>query len=230
MKKSNAALLGLALTLLVGMVVTGFILKQEAAKIDLRDLSRNYFIENVAAFKVLKVSGSNGYPIEIKHGNINSISVLRRRKSFLKTIVQGDTLEIIFSGANMPPDQAGQSTTPAGVIIKSNSVAQIRIKDTYNRIKGFRQGRLDMRLEGNSSADFLNCHFSILTIAAKNNSRFGFKHQNTADTINFRLANNTLAYLKNISFSVLQHQVGDSATVVLSNQSLTQLYPQADPE
>lgn len=130
MKKSNRALLGLALTLLGGMVATGFILKEESAKIDLDDPLRSYSSENVASFKVLKISGSNGYPIEVEYGETSKITVLRRRKGFLKTNVRGDTLEVIFSGANIPLDQADKSTTPAGVIIQSNTLSAVMVEDT----------------------------------------------------------------------------------------------------
>ena len=138
MKKSNSALLSLSNLFLGGLVATNFILKGEAAEIDLTDPLRNYDSERIAPFRVLKISGSNGYPIEIEQAEANSLTYLRRRKGFLETKALGDTLEIIFSGANIPLDQADKSTTPAGVIIKTKALAHIHVKDTFTRIKGFR--------------------------------------------------------------------------------------------
>jgi hypothetical protein len=223
MKKSNIALFGLACTLLVGMITTGFILKEEAAKIDLTDPTRNYLTQTVAAFKVVKISGSNGYPIEIESGNTNSVSVLRRRQSFLEMKTVGDTLEIIFSGSNIPLHRADQPSSPVGIVIKSNAVTQIHNKNTYLRVKGFKQQTLALQLKENAFTDITNCRLSSLSIKATGNSRLAFKEQNTADTLNLELKNTTFAHLKDLNFSVLNRSVGDSTTVIFSNKAMAQL-------
>ncbi|GEO06375.1 hypothetical protein AAE02nite_40390 [Adhaeribacter aerolatus] len=224
MKQSNIALLLLALVLTAGMVTTGFILKKEAAKIDLNDPLRNYETSNIPAFKVLKISGSNGYPIDIQQDSSTSLTVLRRRKSFLKTKRLGDTLEIIFSGANIPLEQAEKNTTPAGIIIKTNSVAKITNQNTFVRIMHFQKTNLDLELTGQAVANISNCQFPVLNIRAAEQSRFNFDGKNMAENFNLNLQNATVGFLKNIHFSALKHQVGDSAVVVLSNQTLTQLF------
>ena len=223
MKKSNIALLGLALTLTTGMINTGFILKKEAAKIDLNDPLRNYETTRIDSFKVLKISGSNGYPIHIQYDTSNSLTVLRRRKGFLKTKNKADTLEIVFSGANIPLDKADKNTTPAGIIIKTNSVAKIANQNTFIRIMDFQQTNLDLELTSNAVANFKNCQFPALNIRASGQSRFGFDGKNMAENFNLNLQNTTVGFLKNIHFSALSHQLGDSAAVVLSNQTLAQL-------
>ncbi|KAA5542499.1 hypothetical protein [Adhaeribacter rhizoryzae] len=226
MKKSNIALLGLALIFTAGMLTTGFILKKEAAKINLNDPLRNYETTPTAAFKVLKISGSNGYPIHIQYDTGNSLTVLRRRKSFLKAKNTADTLEIIFSGANIPLDEASKNTTPAGIIIKTNAVNKIANQNTFVRIIDFRKTDLDLALSGQAVATFSNCQFPALNIRATGQSRFGFDGQNIADNFNLNLQNSTIGFLKNIQFAVLQHQVGDSAAVVLSNQVMAQVFNQ----
>jgi len=226
MKKSNIALLGLAFVFTTGMLTTGFILKKEAAKINLNDPLRNYETSPIPAFKVLKISGSNGYPIHIQYDTTNSLTVLRRRKSFLKTKTTTDTLEIIFSGANIPLEEAGKNTTPAGVIIKANAVKKITNQNTFVRIIDFKRTNLDLALSGHTVATFNNCHFPTLNIRATGLSRFGFDGQNIADNFNLNLQNSTVGFLKNIQFYALQHQVGDSAAVVLSNQVMGQIFNQ----
>ncbi|MGV3585709.1 MAG: hypothetical protein ACO1OF_01805 [Adhaeribacter sp.] len=226
MKKSNIALLGLAFVFATGMLTTGFILKKEAAKINLNDPLRNYETSQMPAFKVLKISGTNGYPIHVQYDTVNSLTVLRRRKSFLKTKTTADTLEIVFSGANIPLDEAGKNTTPAGIIIKTNAVNKIANQNTFVRIIDFKRTNLDLALSGQAAATFNNCQFPALNIRATHQSQFGFDGQNIAENFNLNLQNSTIGFLKNIQFTVLQHQFGDSAAVVLSNQSMAQVFNQ----
>lgn len=223
MKPSNIALLSLAFAFLVGMFFTNSILKKEYVKIDLDDPLKDYVSVDYESFSVLKISGSNGYPIEIEAAEKEDIKVLRRRMGFFKKELKGDTLHITFSGSNIPLEQAANSTTQPGIKIQGSAFSQIIIKDTYTRIKGLTEKNLNLYLEGNASTAVLDCRFGSLSIAAKNNSRFEFKQHNSVDTLAFTLANTSMGYLKNIDFSVLQPTLGDSAVVAMSGSSLMEI-------
>lgn len=223
MKPSNLALLVLTFAFLLGMLFSNHLLKAAHASIDLHDPLRNYLSVDAEDYAVLKISGSNGYTILIEEGEKHSIKVMRRRISFFKNGLKGDTLHITFSGANIPLEQASQAGTPVGIIIQSPALSQLVLKDTYNRLKGLQGNKLSIQLEGRATAAFVNCRLPRLSIAAKDKSNFNFIETNTIDTLSLSLANTAYGTLRNLHFSILNPHLSDSASLVLSNKALEKI-------
>lgn len=223
MKPSNLALLAITFALLLGMLFSNHLLKAAHARIYLNDPLRTYQSVGAADYAVLKISGSNGYTILIEEGDKRDIKVLRRRISFFKKELKGDTLHITFSGANIPLEEASQAGTPVGIIIQSPALSQLVLKDTYNRLSRLRDNKISIQLAGRATAALENCSLPGLFITAKDNSNFSFSGVNTVDTLYLSLATEAYGTLRNLHFSVLKPNLSDSASLILSNKALEEI-------
>ncbi|MEM8892712.1 MAG: hypothetical protein AAGD28_32325, partial [Bacteroidota bacterium] len=97
MKKSNQFLLILGSIILSMMLFTNFNLVGEYKKIDLSDPFKNYISLDVEPYAVLKLSGSNGYPIEVRQTDESELKFLRSRTEHVKHRIHADTLFISFT-------------------------------------------------------------------------------------------------------------------------------------
>lgn len=223
MKKSNLFLMALGLVIITGMYATNVILKKEYQKIDLTNPYKNYVSVDFSSYAVLAISGSNGYPIEIVHKKINDVKVLRSRLDHFKSILKNDTLFIQFTGSNISMEQGFHGNTPPGIIIQKNALSSIIISNTYNRVFGFSNQDLKLVLNGDSYMEISNCNLQVLEVDMKNKSQIEFLKTNTADSLNIKMANKSIARLNNIEFKTIKHSLRDSITVVLSKETFNRI-------
>lgn len=216
MKKGDLFLMVLCLLIITGMYATNSILKKEYHKIDLTDPYKNYVAVDSAPYSVLNISGSNGYPIEIVHKTINDIKVLRSRINHFKSRVTNDTLFIQFSGSNIPMEQRFYSNTPPGIIIESHTLYSIMSTNTHNRVSGFAHQDLKLSLSGNSLLEMSNCNINTLEVDMRNHSQIEFLNTNTVDSLDLKMANQSVAKFQEVEFRAIRHHLSDSITFVLS--------------
>lgn len=223
MKTSNIALSALVLLLLTSMAWVNTRLKKVYAEIDLTDKLRSYLPLEVGKFRVLKISGSNGYPIDIRSGETEGIQVLRSRVSQFEHKMIGDTLFIHFSGARVSPAALPNTTTPAGLIISSAKLKDMILTNTHNRISGLDQGDLSLTLSGSSYTELLDNSLNRLTVTANDASSFEFRNENRAHTAEISLNDQAVGFLDGLRYHELKPVMEDSALVVLSKNALNQL-------
>lgn len=219
MKTSNIFIIVLSLVIISAMYATNVNLKNEYKKIDLKDPFKNYVSVNTAAYAVLNISGSNGYPIEIKQEKDNDIKVLRSRLKHFKSIVKNDTLYIEFTGSNISMQQSFLTTTPPGIIIHKNKLSSIHIANTHNRISGFINQDLELNLNGNSHTEISNSTLNTLNVKMENNSQIQFLKKNNVDSLTLIMKNKSVASLDKISFKKINPILSDSITLVLSKDT-----------
>lgn len=181
-KASNIASLSLLMVLLTSMVWVNTELEKVYLEIDLNDELRNYLPIKTADFKLLKISGSNGYPIEIKKGT-EEMRMLRSRVSQFQHQVSGDTLIIEFTGARVSPSTLADTNTLAGLIIYSEQLEALILTNTHNRISGLDQEVLTLKLEGESYTELSDNRMRELHIEASDASSFEFRNENSADVV-----------------------------------------------
>lgn len=223
MKSGNIALSILVLLLLTSMVWVNTQLKEVYHEIDFTDKLRSYLTIETDQYSILKVSGSNGYPIDIKQSENPSISVLRSRASQLEHRIEGDTLIIRFSGARVSPASLAATTTPAGLIISSSKLSGVILTDTHNRVTGFSQPSFTLDLRGESYTEITDNQASTLRVKASQRSSFEFYNKNTADTAYITLKDNSVGFLDGLSYHRLQPAMEDSSLMVLSKSALQAL-------
>ncbi|GAB5525285.1 MAG: hypothetical protein Roseis2KO_31570 [Roseivirga sp.] len=223
MKTGNIALSILLVMLLTSMVWVNTELRAVYYNIDLTDKLRNYQSIEVDHYTVLKISGSNGYPIEILSSEETEVKVLRSRMSQFKYQMAGDTLIIDFAGARVSPSALAHSTTPAGIIISSSILKSLVLEDTHNRISGLDQHQLNLLLKGNSYTELSNNLLGTLSLQAEANSNFEFKHENASDTVLLALTGGSVGFLEGLSYHVFEPVLEDSALIVLSKNALREL-------
>ncbi len=112
MKSGNTALIAFITLLLVSMIWVNTQLKAAYNEIDLSDKLRNYLSIDTGPYSILKISGSNGYPIQIEQGDAREFKVLRSRGPHITHQISGDTLIIQFSGARVSPSSLDGLNTP----------------------------------------------------------------------------------------------------------------------
>ncbi len=223
MKTANIALSLLLIILLTSMVWVNTELRTVYYNIDLTDKLRNYQSIEVDDYAVLKILGSNGYPVEIHSSEENELKVLRSRMSQFKHRVAGDTLIIHFSGARISPSSLAHSTTPAGIIISCSTLTGIVLEDTHNRISGLHQNQLSLILRGSSYTELSDNLFGTLSLQAEASSNFEFKNMNVSDTVLLGLRGGSVGFLEGLSYHVIQPALEDSSLIVLSKKALREL-------
>lgn len=219
MKTSNIFIIVLSLVIISAMYATNVSLKNEYKKIDLKDPFKNYVSVKTEVYTVLNISGSNGYPIEIKQEKDNDIKVLRSRLQHFKSIVKNDTLFIEFTGSNISMQQSFLTTTPSGIIIYKNKLSSIHIANTHNRISGFINQDLELNLNGNSHTEISNSTLNTLDVKMENNSQIQFLKKNNVDSLTLIMKNESVANLDRISFKKINPILSDSITLVLSKDT-----------
>jgi len=216
MKPSNLLTTILFSTLISGMFYTNIILKNEYLKIDLDDKFKNYISYNMDSYSVVKIEGSNGYPVEIKSGKSNNVKVLRSRINHFNKALVKDTLFIEFTGANISAEQSFLNETPTGIVIESNTLSKIIVSNTYNRIEGFSRKEMDIILKNSSIAEIADCKLNSLNLSSEGNSQYIFSKNNIIDSLNLIMLDKSIGHLKQLDFKHLSHSLGDSTTMVLS--------------
>lgn len=223
MKTGNIALSILLIILLTSMVWVNTELRTVYYNIDLTDKLRNYQSIEVDDYSILKISGSNGYPVEILSSEENEVKVLRSRMSQFQHRMAGDTLIIDFAGARVSSSSLAHSTTPAGIIISCSNLTGIVLTDTHNRISGLDQNQLSLILRGSSYTELSNNLFGTLSLQAEANGNFEFKNENRSDTVLLGLTGGSVGFLEGLSYHVFKPTLEDSALIVLSKNALREL-------
>lgn len=223
MKTSNLFITILFLVIVIAMFITNVSLKNEFLKIDLKDVYKNYVLVDAEPYSVLSISGSNGYPIEVVQKETNTIKVLRSRLKHFKSVVKNDTLFINFSGSNIPMNQQNNSKTPAGIIIENNSLSDIITTNIHNRIKGFVNQDLKITLRGKTFTEISNTNLNFMDLVINDISRIDFSDKNKVDSLDLKMNDNSVAYLKAITFRKINTKVKDSATIILSKNTFNKI-------
>lgn len=223
MKAGNIALSILILVLLTSMAWVNTQLKAVYYEIDLTDKLKSYLTLETDHYSILKISGSNGYPIDIRQGENEAIRVLRSRASQLEHHIDGDTMIIHFSGARVSPSSLATTTTPSGLIISSSKITEVLLTDTHNRVSGFAEPSFTLHLKGNSYTELSDNHLGTLSVNASLNSSFEFRNKNSADTALITLQDNSVGFLDGLSYHRLRPAMEDSSLMVLSKSALQAL-------
>lgn len=223
MKPGNIALLALLTVLLTSMVWVNTELRAVYYEIDITDKFRNYLSITTDKYSILKITGSNGYPIEIQQREQEEVKVLRSRMSQVDYQIQGDTLIIHFSGARVSHSALVNSTTLAGIIISASKLSKIVLNNTHNRISGFDQQALTLRLKGSSYTELSDNSFGTFSLKAQGESSFEFKNKNEVDTAFFGLMGSSVGFLEGLSYHVFEPVMEDSSLIILSKSALREL-------
>ncbi|MDW3647623.1 MAG: DUF2807 domain-containing protein [Bacteroidia bacterium] len=217
MKKSNEFLATLGLLIFLMMFFTNFNLVQEYKKIDLSDPFKNYISQDTEPYTVLKLTGSNGYPIEVRQADENELKLLRSRTEHLTYRIHADTLFIEFTGARISKQQSMNSTSPAAIIIQKSRLPEIIATDIHCKISDFKSEEMKLSIEGNALAEIKDCHFNRMEVGISQQGHLEFFHQNSIDSLQLNMANTSVAFLKNVNLHHIQQDLGDSIAIVLSN-------------
>ncbi|MCE7990884.1 MAG: hypothetical protein HEP71_02850 [Roseivirga sp.] len=223
MKPGNMALSALIVILLTSMVWVNTELRTVYNQIDLTDKLRNYLSIDTDEYSILKISGSNGYPIEIHQSDRQEMRVLRSRLSQIEHKIHGDTLIIHFSGARVSPSSLVNTATPPGIMISSTALSEIILEDTHNRVSGFDQSSLHLNLRGSSYTELSDNRIGSFSVQAMGSSSFEFQNKSSADTALFRLKGGSVGFLEGLSYHVIEPIMEDSSLVVLSKNALQEL-------
>ncbi|MEM6800564.1 MAG: hypothetical protein AAF696_04120 [Bacteroidota bacterium] len=217
MKKSNRFLMVLGLFTLLMMLFTNFNLVEAYKKIDLSDPFKNYISMEAQSYRVLKLSGSNGYPIEIRQADENTCMLLRSRREHVKLRIHADTLFIDFTGASISKQQSQASPTSPAIIIQTNSIQEILATDVHCRISDVSRDEMKLSLAGHALSELKDCHLNRMQLDIVQQAHMEFLHQNSIDSLELRMANTSIAFLKNVNLDHIKQDLGDSVSVVLSN-------------
>ena len=217
MKKSNLFLTILGLLTCAMMVFTNFNLVQAYKKIDLSDPFKNYLPFQTEPYSVLILSGSNGYPIELKYAEEDGLMILRSRTEHLRRRSHGDTLFIEFTGARISKQQSQSSNAPAAVIIQRSLLPEISASDIHVKISDFEKDDLELKIGGNALTEIKNCQFNRMKVDLSQQGHLEFFAQNSVDSLQLSMANTSVAFLKNVNLHHIQQELSDSIAIVLSN-------------
>ena len=223
MKKSNLFLTILGILTCSMMVFTNFNLVEAYKEIDLSDPFKNYLSLDTQPYSVLKLSGTNGYPIEVKYADENGLKVLRSRTEHLKHSIQADTLFIEFTGARITKQQSQFSKAPAAIIIQRNTLPEIIAEDIHCRIADFEGSKMNLRIHGQALAEIKDCHLNHMQVDISEQGHLEFFHQNSIDSLQLNMANTSVAFLKNVNLRHIQQDLSDSVSIVLSNHVFSAL-------
>lgn len=223
MKPGNIAFSALIIILLTSMIWVNTELRDAYYQIDLTDKLRNYLSISTDEYSILKISGSNGYPIEIQQSDKSEMKFLRSRIPQIEHKINGDTLILHFTAARVSPSSLANTVTPPGIIISCPTLSEIILEDTHNRISGFEQSLLQMKLAGSSYTEFSDNRIGTLSVHARGSSSFDFRNKSTADTAILRLKGGSVGFLEGLSYHVIEPIMEDSSLVVLSKSALQEL-------
>ena len=222
-KRSNQFLAILGLLTFSILFFINLKLVEEYKKIDLSDPFKNYFSLDVEPYAVLKLSGSNGYPIEVNYAAENGLKVLRSRKNHMKHSMHGDTLCIEFTGASISKQQSQFSKTAAAILIHRNTLPKIIATDIHCRISDFDTDQLYLRLKGHALSEIKGCYLNRMKVDISQQGQLEFFHQNSIDSLELSMANTSVAFLKNVNLHHITQDLSDSVSIVLSNHVFSTL-------
>lgn len=223
MKKSNQFLLILGSIILSMMLFTNFNLVEEYKKIDLSDPFKNYISLDVEPYAVLKLSGSNGYPIEVRQADESELKLLRSRTEHVKHRIHADTLFISFTGARISKHQSQTSNSPAAIIIQRSVLPEIIMTDIHGKISDFEADEMKLSIKGNALAEIKDCQLNRMQVNISQQGHLEFFHQNSVDSLALDMANSSVAFLKQVNLQHIQQDLGDSIAIVLSNDVFSAL-------
>lgn len=223
MKKSNQFLILVGLLTAFMMFFTNFNLVEEYKKIDLSDPFKNYISLKTEPYSVVKLSGSNGYPIELRQADENELKLLRSRIEHVKHSIREDTLFIEFTGARISKQQSQSSNSPAAIIIQPSTLAEIIATDIHCKISDFEAEELKLSLKGNALSEIKDCYFNHMEVSISQHGHLEFFHQNSIDSLALSMANSSVAFLKEVNLQYIQQDLGDSIAIVLSNDVFSAL-------
>lgn len=223
MKKSNQFLFALGSVSVFLMVLINTDLAFEYQKIDLSDPLKNYVQTPVPTYTHIKLSGSNGYPIEIRQTGSSEMLVLRSRIDHVNYNLVADTLFIEFTGANISQHQSKEMDIPPAIILHGNILPTITATDVHCRITGFEARQLDLTTKGNSLVEIESCRFRCLNIHLSDQSELVFIHENRIDSLALNMVNTSVAILAEIDVKHIREDLGDSISIVLSNDLFSEI-------
>lgn len=223
MKKSNQFLAILGLLTLLMMLFTNFNLVQAYKKIDLSDPFKNYLPFQAEPYSVLILSGSNGYPIELKSAEEDGLMVLRSRREHLKYKSHADTLFIEFTGARISKQQSQSSDAPAAIIIQRRTPPEIIAADIHCKISDFAREEMKLRIEGNALTEIKNCQLNRMKVDIHQQGHLEFFGKNKIDSLQLRMTNTSVAFLRNVNLHHIEQDLSDSIAIVLSNHVFSSL-------
>lgn len=223
MNKSNQFLAILGLLTFSMMFFTNFNLVRAYKKIDLSDPFKNYISLNTQPFAVLKLSGSNGYPIEVSYAEKNELKVLRSRTDHVQHRSIGDTLFIEFTGATVSKQQSQLSDTPPAIIVQRNMLPEIIAKDIHCKVSDFNADEMRLTIQGNALTEIKNCHLKDMKVEISQQGHLEFFQQNNIDSLALSMKNSSIAFLKEVNVHHIQQDLGDSVAIVLSNHVFSAL-------
>ena len=218
MTKSNQFLAMLVLLTSSMMLFTNFNLAKEYEKIDLSDPFKNYISLESKPFSVLKLLGSNGYPIEVRQSDVNEIKVLRSRIDHVIQKTHADTMSLEFTGASISKQQSQLSTSPPAIVILRTSIQEIIATDVHCKIADFAMDNMKVTVNGEALAEIADCHLSKLKAEIAQQGHLEFFHQNSIDSVQLTMKNSAVAFLKNVTLHHIDQDLGDSVSIVLSNR------------
>lgn len=217
MKKSNQFLAILGLLTLFMVLFTDVKLVQAYKKIDLSDPFKNYISLELGPYAVLKLSGSNGYPIEVNYADEDELKVLRSRTEHVNHSIHKDTLFIEFTGARISKQQNQSSNSPAAIIIQKSRIPEIIATDIHCRISDFEIDEMKLSLEGHAISEIKDCQLGRMKVNIAQQGHLAFYHQNRINSLVLKMENASVAFLKNVNLHHIEPDLGDSVSLVLSN-------------
>jgi len=223
MKQSNQYIAILSMLFLGMMVFTNFNLRQSFQAIDLSDPYKNYLTDKQGPFSVLKISGSNGYPIEVRAAENNEIKTLRSRVDHVKHTIHKDTLFVEFTGASVYHHQQRATDTPPAIIIHCHFLPKIIAANIYGRVIDFQSSELELIIQDHAQMEIVNGDIQAADIQVYDRGQLSFLHQNQIDSLSLIMADESVAFLKNVNLQHVEKDLGDEVSLVLSSQVFNHL-------
>lgn len=223
MKKATIYLICLSICFIMGMFLTNINLKQAYLQIDLSDPYKNYIHTCIHPLKAVKISGSNGYPIDIKQKESNEIKFLKSRQEHIQKKISNDTLYIKFTGANKTRQTGDDSDAAAAIILELQHLPPVYVKNTFHRISGFKQKEVHLYLNGQAEIALYDCNANYMVVSSNNNSHIAFIKNNYMNTLDIRLQEYANAYFKQLQCTNFYPTLGDNVSMVFSKSSLEAL-------
>lgn len=223
MKTSDRILCGLAAVLLTATAGVDVILKQGYAAVRLDDPDRAYLKMDVRPFKHLRITGGNGYAVEIRQAKEYEIKVMRSRERFFSSVRRGDTLTIQFTvastSANPDPGQL-----PRGLVISAPRLVSISAEGTSNLIREWSSDSLQIRLEGNATANISRINLAGLAVAGSQKARINFDSANTVKNLRLDLNHAASVYLNQIRFRHLVPALTGDSHIILGSRAASSFF------
>lgn len=221
MKRSNLLLLILTVIMLGGLVITDHLLTVQYHKTALDDPYKNFEQVAVQPFKVLKISGGNGYVVKITQDKKYGIRLRSSRKSFFSMKASRDTLKIGFSVANQNYQKPEDGTI--GLIIGAPMLELLVLSGTNNELGPFQQYTLAVIQDKNTVTRLNRINAHHLNLRGTGISYFDFQLSNVVKHLSLELKNNAVASFHQIGFEQFSPVLQDSSSIIVNRQALEML-------